>query len=81
MELKIQKWGNSYGIRIPSTILKSLNINGERDGITLIQQGDKIVISKSKNNKISLKERFEKYKGKNLATDFSWDNPVGEELW
>ena len=26
MELKLQKWGNSYGIRIPSTFLKSLNI-------------------------------------------------------
>ena len=26
MEAKIQKWGNSVGIRIPSSILKSLNI-------------------------------------------------------
>ena len=26
MEAKIQKWGNSDGIRIPSSILKSLNI-------------------------------------------------------
>ena len=26
METKVQKWGNSSGIRIPSSILKSLNI-------------------------------------------------------
>ena len=26
MEIRIQKWGNSDGIRIPSSILKSLNI-------------------------------------------------------
>lgn len=26
MEIRIQKWGNSSGIRIPSSILKSLNI-------------------------------------------------------
>ena len=26
METRIQKWGNSSGIRIPSSILKSLNI-------------------------------------------------------
>ena len=27
MESKLQKWGNSAGIRIPSAMLKSLNIN------------------------------------------------------
>ena len=26
MEIRIQKWGNSDGIRIPRNILKSLNI-------------------------------------------------------
>ena len=29
--------------------------------------------------KISLKERFEKYKGPNLCKEFSWDEPVGKE--
>lgn len=26
MKIRIQKWGNSYGIRIPSNIIKSFNI-------------------------------------------------------
>ena len=66
MEIKLQKWGNSYGIRIPSTILKSLNIK-ENDYITIKQEEDRIIITKTKKEKISLKEKFEKYKGKNQS--------------
>ena len=80
MEIKLQKWGNSYGIRIPSTILKSLNIK-ENDHITLKQEEDRIIISKTKKEKISLKEEFEKYKKKEIMKEFSWDDPVGEEIW
>lgn len=80
MEARIQKWGNSSGIRIPSCILKSLNIKNN-DILNIEQQEDKIIISVPKKKKISLKEKFEKYKGKNLTKDFSWDENVGREIW
>ena len=80
MEVKLQKWGNSSGIRIPSNILKSLNIK-TNDMLNIKQEEDKIIISIPKKKKISLEERFKNYKGKNLAKDFSWDEPVGRELW
>ena len=80
MEIKLQKWGNSYGIRIPSIFLKELNIK-INDKILIEQQYDKIVISKSKKNKISLKQEFEKYKGEDLSTEFEWDEPIGGEIW
>lgn len=38
MEAKLQKWGNSEGIRIPSKILKSLHL----------KENDKIIIVKMK---------------------------------
>ena len=31
--------------------------------------------------KISLEERFKKYKEKNLAEEFEWDKSVGKEIW
>ena len=34
MEIKLQKWGNSVGIRIPSSVLKSFNLK-ENDIIDL----------------------------------------------
>lgn len=80
MEVRLQKWGNSDGIRIPSSILKSLNLK-TNDKVELVCDGDKIIISKSKNNKISLAERFKDYNGQNLAKDFEWDEPQGREIW
>lgn len=69
MEIKIQKWGNSASIRIPSVILKSLNI--KMDDILNIEQGEgKIIITAPKRKKISLRNRFQQYHGKNLAKEF-----------
>ena len=78
METKLQKWGNSDGIRIPSSFLKWLNIK-TNDKVDLKCENDKIIISKPRND--ILMERFEKYDGENLAKEFSWDDPKGREIW
>lgn len=44
MEARIQKWGNSNGIRIPSSILKSLNIK-TNNVLNIEQKENKIIIS------------------------------------
>jgi len=80
MEVKLQKWGNSQGIRIPNSILKTLNIK-VNDFLEIFQEENRIVISKSNKRKISLKDRFERYSGDNLAKDFVWDENVGKEIW
>jgi len=80
MEIRIQKWGNSDGIRIPSSILKSLNIK-TNDILNIEQVDKKIIISIPKKRKISLADKFKEYKGKNLAKEFSWDESVGKEIW
>ena len=51
------------------------------DKVKMEQVEDKIVISKIKREEISLAEEFEKYEGANLAKDFSWDDPLGREIW
>ena len=71
MEAKLQRWGNSDGIRIPSIFLKSLNLK-TNDKVELNFENNKIIISKPK-KKITLEERFEKYKGENQAKNFTWD--------
>lgn len=80
MEVRLQKWGNSLGIRIPSNILKSLNIKAN-DLLSIKEEEQKIVISVCKNKKISLEERFKEYNGQNLSKEFSWDEAKGRELW
>ena len=49
MEIRLQKWGNSDGIRIPSIFLKSLNLK-TNDKVIIEQVDDKIIISKSNNS-------------------------------
>ena len=80
MEARLQKWGNSDSIRIPSNILKSLNLK-TNDKVNLEQVEDKIIISKIKKEKISLADKFKKYKGENLAKEYSWDEAKGKEIW
>lgn len=80
MEIRLQKWGNSDGIRIPSSYLKSLNVK-TNDVLNIEQVDDKIIISIPKKKRISLADKFKEYKGKNLCKDFSWDESVGKEIW
>ena len=44
MESRLQKWGNSDGIRIPSSFLKALNLK-TNDIVNIVQEEDKIIIS------------------------------------
>ena len=80
MEAKLQKWGNSDGIRIPSSILKSLGLK-TNDIVNIETEEDKIVITIPKVKRISLAVRFKNYHGDNIAKEFEWDEPVGKELW
>ena len=80
MEVRLQKWGNSSGVRIPSVFLKSLNLK-TNDKINIEQVEDRIIISKSNKDKVSLKELFDNYHGENLAKEFEWDEARGKEIW
>ena len=80
MEAKLQKWGNSDGIRIPNSFLKLLNLK-TNDILDITYENDKIIITKPKKVNISLAERFEKYNGENLAKEFSWDEAKGKEIY
>ena len=80
MEARLQRWGNSVGIRIPSNILKSLDLK-INDILELKEENEKIIITKSETKKISLERKFKDYKGENLAKEFNWDDPKGREIW
>lgn len=80
MEIRLQKWGNSVGIRIPNSLIKSLNLKVD-DILNIREEDNKIVISKSKNIKINLQELFTNYDGENVTKEFSWDDARGKEIW
>ncbi len=80
MEARLQKWGNSFGVRIPKVVLKSLDLR-ENDRLDIIEEDKKIVIIKKENEKVSLKKRIQEYSQKESCDDFSWDEARGNEIW
>ena len=58
MKAHLQKWGNSDGIRIPSNILKSLNIK-TNDIVNIYEEDKKIIISKFNKDHWTIAERLE----------------------
>lgn len=83
MEARLQKWGNSDGIRIPSSILKSLNLK-TNDKVELIQEEDKIIIVKPKKKHLTLEERFEMFMSlpdneKGNVGFYDWGSDLGKE--
>ena len=79
MTTTIQKWGNSQGIRIPKSILDTINWT-ENEEIIILIKDEKIVIEKAKKRK-NIKELFKDYKGKYEPTEIDWGEPVGDEIW
>lgn len=66
MKIKHKKQKNPPEITILINTLKPLNIKQKNVN--------------TPKNKISLDDKFKKYKGKNQAKEFSWDNPMGKEI-
>lgn len=85
METKLQKWGNSEGIRIPSSILKSLDLK-TNDKVNICEEDNKIIIYKSKPKHFTMAERIEEYnklqkEEKGSIESFEWGKDEGAEKW
>jgi len=79
MIAKIQKWGNSQGIRIPKSILTSADFN-ENEEVEIVAIDGKIVIEHVKKHK-TLKERLENYDGDYQCSELDAGSPVGQEVF
>lgn len=80
MTTKIQKWGNSQGVRIPKIILDTVNW-AEDEQIMIAVENGKIVMEKAKAKRKNIKELFENYNGGYQPTEIDWGEPKGEEIW
>ena len=78
MEAKIQKWGNSLGIRIPIGITKELSLkNGSI--VDIAESENQIVIKPVK--KRTLEDLLSKVTDDNVHDEFDFGKPLGKEVW
>jgi antitoxin MazE len=78
MEAKIQKWGNSLGIRIPINIIKDLSLrNGS---IVDIDEGIDTIVIRPK-EKYNLDDMLNSINDANIHSEFNFGMAVGKEIW
>lgn len=79
MITKLQKWGNSQGVRIPKEILTKISIS-EGDSVDVSYDGNMIIIKRIQPLKrYSLEELF---KDNEVQTkEEHWGSPEGKEEW
>jgi antitoxin MazE len=82
MITKVQKWGNSQGVRIPKKFLDNSHIKiGEevelaiRDGKIIIESTNKI------HGRYSISELVSNLPKDYNSKEENWGNPVGKEEW
>lgn len=83
MITKIKKWGNSDGIRIPSTYLKNLDLKTD-DLVDISSEDDKIIITKYGSKHLTIEERIIEYESlfgnkKKDNEEYDWGEDVGKE--
>lgn len=79
MTARLQKWGNSQGIRIPKTILDLANFS-DNEEINISVENEKIIISKAAQRK-NILQLFESFDGEYTPSEVDFGKPVGKELW
>lgn len=77
---KIQKWGNSQGIRIPKKMLETLDLK-VNDSISIEEGENCLKIKKVKEKLSNIEKLFLNYEDKYEKIDLDWDNEVGKEIW
>jgi antitoxin MazE len=82
MLTKVQKWGNSQGLRFPKTILEEAQI-GVGDEVNVTVQDGKIIVEtvNKLRNTYDLKELVSKIPKDYRAEEIDWGRPVGKEEW
>jgi antitoxin MazE len=80
MVSKVQRWGNSQGLRLPKHILESADIS-VGDNVEVISQEGQIIIKKVARRKFNLAEMVSRMPRNYKAREESFGKPVGKEEW
>jgi antitoxin MazE len=82
MTTTIQKWGNSYAVRLPREALRLLNLRaGHPVEIRKTAHSQTLCIVPIQKRDASLAEMVARITKKNLHGATDWGSTVGKEVW
>ena len=82
MLAKLQKWGNSQGLRFSKTVLEQAQMK-VGDEVTISVQGGRIIVEPATmiRGKYRLKDLVSKMPKNYKAEEVDWGAPAGKEEW
>jgi len=82
MLAKIQKWGNSQGLRLAKNLLADAHI-GVGDEVDITVKDGIIVVSPAKRirGRHNLEDLVARIPGNYQTSEVEWGEPVGKEAW
>jgi len=82
MVTKVQKWGNSQGLRLAKQVLEDAHISVGDDVDVTIRDGTIIIAPiKRIRGKRSLQELVSRIPKNYEAGEIDWGKPIGREVW
>ena len=80
MVTKVQKWGNSLGLRIPKACAEEARVRAGSAVEISVQKGV-LVVRPVGRRKYRLVELLKAVKPNNLHREVGWGGPTGREVW
>ena len=82
MLAKVQKWGNSQGIRVPKTLLDELQIH-VGDEVNISVEEGKIIVepARPKRGRVRIEDLIAEMPADYVVEELDWGKPVGKEAW
>lgn len=82
MLTKIQKWGNSQGLRLPKNLLNYLQL-GVGDDVDISVKDGVIIVTPAKmvRGKYNLNDLVARIPEDYQTGEMDWGDPVGKEVW
>ena len=80
MKTRVQKWGNSFAVRIPRIFAREIGLGANSTvEITLVEGS--LVVTPLKEQRPTLDDLLVAVDESNLHGETDWGGPVGKESW
>ena len=80
MLARIQKWGNSLGVRIPKSLAVEAQVEAGSTVDIRVENGD-LIIRPVRRRRYVLSELIEGVSSRNLHEEISTGDPIGRDAW
>ena len=80
MQTKVQKWGNSLGLRIPKSFAEQAGVEAGSEVDLAVEDGELIVRPRRK-PRYELNHLLRSVTAKNVHKEVATGDPVGREAW